>query len=143
MSATKDTAAVTPEATEAAPAATPVVDEVAAKLAEFGANDSVVAAVKALGVESVADLAELTEADLSGAGLPVVKVRKLLGSVKPVTGPTVDAPVMSSAAFDSVLPVVQDDASWLTALKTGGVLKVDQSTVVAAVRAARGTNSCS
>lgn len=135
MSDPKDTAAVTPEATEAALAAAPVVDEVAAKLAEFSASDTTVAAVKALGVESVADLAELNEADLAGAGLPVVKARKLLAAVKPAPN-VMDATVMGSAAFDGVLPGVGDDESWLKALKTGGVLKVDTSSVIAAVRAA-------
>lgn len=120
---------------ETVPAVDPVVGEVVPKLKEFGATDEIVVKVLNLGVESIADLATLTETDLVGAGLPVVKARKLLGAVKPAT-PTVDTTVMSSAAFDGVLPSVQDDASWLTALKTGGVLKVDQSTVVAAVRAA-------
>ena len=118
-----------------APEAAPVVDEIATKLAEFGANDDVVAKVKELGVESVGDLADLTETDLVGAGLPVVKARKLLTAVKPAPA-AVDTAVMNSAAFDGLLPSVQDDESWLKALKTGGVLKVDQSTVIAAVRAA-------
>ncbi len=130
MSEPKDTPVV-----ETVPAVDPVVNEVVPKLKEFGATDEIVVKVLNLGVESIADLATLTETDLVGAGLPVVKARKLLNTVKPAA-PSVDTTVMSSAAFDGVLPSVQDDASWLTALKTGGVLKVDQSTVVAAVRAA-------
>ena len=112
----------------------PAVDEVAAKLKEFGATDDIVTKIKVLGVETPSDIAELTEADLTAAGLPVVKARKLLDAIKPTKTP--DAPMVSSAAFEAVLPSVQDDESWLKALKTGGVLKVDQSTVIAAVRAA-------
>lgn len=111
------------------------VDVIADKLKEFGATDEIVAQVKSLGVETVDDLSQLTEADLVGVGLPVVKARKLLAQSKPaatVTEPT----VVSSAAFDGVLPTVPDDESWLKALKTGGVLKVDQSSVTAAIRAA-------
>ncbi len=110
-------------------------DEVAAKLIEFGANDEIIAKVRALGVDVVGDLATLNEADLVGVGMPVVKARHLLDSVAPVA-PAINNAVMSSAAFDGVLPNIQDDAAWLSALKTGGVLKVDQSTVIAAVRAA-------
>lgn len=112
----------------------PAVDAVAAKLKEFGASDEIVANVRNLGVETPEDLAELTEADLTTAGLPIVKARKLLTNVKPTKA--IDPPVVSNAAFEAVLPNIQDDESWLKALKTGGVLKVDQSTVIGAVRAA-------
>lgn len=110
-------------------------DEVAAKLTLFGATDEVVANVKKLGVETPDDLATLTESDLVGAGLLLVKARKLLADIRPAST-TASSPVMSSTTLDAVLPVVQDDDSWLRALKTGGVLKVDQSTVTAAIRAA-------
>ncbi len=109
-------------------------DAIAAKLKEFGATDDIVTKVKALGVETPEDITELTEADLTTAGLPVVKARKLLEAVKPAKAP--EAPVLSNATLEAVLPSIQDDESWLKALKTGGVLKVDQSTVIGAVRAA-------
>ena len=115
---------------------TPIVtDEVAAKLKEFSATDDTITQVKALGASTVADLSLLTEPELVAAGLAPLNARKLLSNVKPAA-PAVDTTVMNSAAFDGVLPTVQDDESWLKALKTGGVLKVDQSTVIAAVRAA-------
>ena len=95
---------------------TPIVtDEVAAKLKEFGATDDAVSKVKALGANTVADLSLVTEAELVTAGLAPLNARKLLGNVKPAA-PTVDATVMNSAAFDGVLPTVQDDESWLKAL---------------------------
>lgn len=115
---------------------TPIVtDEVAAKLKEFSATDDTITQVKALGASTVADLSLLTEPELVAAGLAPLNARKLLSNVKPAA-PAVDTTVMNSAAFDGVLPTVQDDESWLKALKTGGALKVDQSTVIAAVRAA-------
>ena len=45
------------------------------------------------------------------------------------------ATAMALGAFD-VLPQVPADEAWLTALRTGGVLKVEQSTVISAIRAA-------
>lgn len=117
----------------ATPVAAPA-DEVAAKLKEFGATDEVVTAVKELGVETVADLSQLTEADLTEAGLKLVKARKLVDDVKPAKTSTPDA-AANILALDGLLPQVQDDESWLKALKTGGVLKIDKSTAMAAVRA--------
>lgn len=122
--------------TDTATPATPVVasptDPIAAKLTEFGASEEIITAVKALGVDTVDDLSSLTETDLVGVGLPVVKARKLLAAVKPA--PTVDAGFVGINA--DLLPVTPDDESWLKALKIGGVLKVDSSTVIAAIRAA-------
>ncbi|HMR74607.1 MAG TPA: hypothetical protein PKD61_05835, partial [Polyangiaceae bacterium] len=120
--------------TDAVVDTTPAVDAVAAKLKEFGASDETVAKVKELGVETPEDITELNEADLTAAGLPIVKARKLLDAVTPAK--VIEAPVVSNTALEAVLPSVQDDESWLKALKTGGVLKVDQSTVIGAVRAA-------
>lgn len=110
-------------------------DEVAAKLAEHGASEQVIAKVLNLGVEKVTDLGDLTVDDLREAGMPVVKARQLIANVKPAV-PAVDTAVLNTATFDNLLPSPPDDESWLKALKTGGVLKVDQSTIVAAIRAA-------
>ena len=110
-------------------------DEVAAKLAEYGASEQVIAKVLSLGVEKVTDLGDLTVDDLREAGMPVVKARQLIANVKPAV-PAVDTAVLNTATFDNLLPSPPDDESWLRALKTGGVLKVDQSTVVAAIRVA-------
>jgi hypothetical protein len=45
---------------------------------------------------------------------------------------------MNAAAMnmDAVLPSVPNDDSWLNSLRAGGVLKIEQSTVISAVRAA-------
>ncbi len=118
----------------ATPVAAPT-DEVAVKLREFNASDEVVDAVKALGVDTVADLSLLTADDLVGAGLKLVKARKLLDAVKPPEPVVAEVDVAVAANFEA-LPSVPDDGSWLDMLKTGGVLKVDQSTIISTIRAA-------
>lgn len=114
-------------------------DNVFAKLKEFGASDDMVAKIKDdLGVESIDDLGLVNEGDLISAGLKTIQARKLLASlsVAPVVVST-PAEVPPFASFnDNILPSVPDDGSWLESLKAGGVLKVDQSTVISAVRAA-------
>ena len=113
-----------------------VTDDVTTKLTELGVDAEAINHIKNdLGVTSVDDLKVLTEADFVSAGLKVVQARKLVGAVAP-TVPVAEATALGTAAFDAVLPTVASDESWLEALKTGGVLKVDQSTVTAAIRAA-------
>lgn len=113
-----------------------VTDEVTAKLTELGVDDpTVVDNIKRLGVSTVDDLALLKETDLTNAGVSVIQARKLVAAFIPVPV-AADPTALNSAAFDSILPSVPSDESWLEALKTGGVLKVDQSTVIAAIRAA-------
>ncbi len=116
------------------------VDPVAAKLKSLGLDDIVITKVKdELGAETETDLARLTEADLVGVGVKKLKARQVIASLTPVPvapEPTATAPNPVAVSFDSVLPSVPTDASWLEALRTGGILKVDQSTVIAAIRAA-------
>jgi hypothetical protein len=76
-------------------------------------------------------LVELTEADLIGAGMLPIPARKLVAGLKPA----LEATPQVQFNFAEVLPAVPNDDSWLTALKVGGVLKVDESTVIAAIRA--------
>lgn len=141
---------VNPEMEETAGAATviepttdSVVDEVAAKLAELGIeDDKIVAAVKELGIECAADFADADKSDLVGAGIKPVQANKLLKSAAPqathevAAAPAATPPIMSAEIVSNILPDVPSDDSWLAMLKTGGILKVDQSTVIAAVRAA-------
>jgi hypothetical protein len=62
--------------------------------------------------------------------------RSLVVALQPKPAPVADAAAVSAVSFDAVLPAVPDDVSWLKALKAGGVLKVEQSTVISALRAA-------
>lgn len=110
-------------------------EDISVVLLKFGASEEAIVAIKGLGASTVEDLATLLEPDLIGAGMNVVSARKLIASLKPAT-PVVNSTVMNNVNFDGILPTVSDDSSWLNALKTGGVLKVDQSTIIAAIRAA-------
>lgn len=122
---------------------TPVVSEVASKLAEYGADDVVVnKIVDDLGVESLDDLAALEVDDLTGAGMKLAKARKLVNDLKsPAKSAATPAVAVAETRaiqtqFEALLPGVPSDESWLNALKTGGILKVDESSYIAAIRAA-------
>ena len=115
--------------------APPGSDPVTVKLVELGLTVEQIAEVKKLGAESVDDLAALTESDLTGF-LPILKARKIVAALAPVEPPGAVAPTMSSVNFDSLLPSVPDDSSWLSALRANGVRKMDDSTVISAIRAA-------
>ena len=118
--------------TDSAPSSS---DPLADKIMQAGGNADTVTSIKeTLGVTSVEDLALLTEADLVSHGILPVPARKLLASMK-VAPASPDTTALGAAALD-ILPMVPDDGSWLEALRTGGVLKVDQSTVISAIRAA-------
>lgn len=114
-------------------------DALASKIKEYGGNDTAVAKIRDLGVETVDDLRELTESDLTNAGLKLVKARKLLAELNNVAkneataAVTAATPIMSSD-YNMILPSPSTDESFLKALKAGGVLKVDDSSYEAALR---------
>ena len=113
----------------------PSFDEVVKQLNKVGVTDeAIIAAVKALGVNDPADFAELERHDLIGAGLNPVQANKIKKNTQDITINTMSP--AANASIDSILPVIPDEGSWLNALKVGGVLKPDQSTVIAAIRAA-------
>lgn len=131
-------------ASDEAPAAKPVVvSEVHAKLAEYDADEATIEkVVNELGVDTIDDLAILEVADLTGAGMKLVKARKLLAELKNA-GKSTAAPTVAAvetraiqSQFEALLPSIPNDESWLNALKTGGILKVDDSSYIAAIRAA-------
>ena len=114
----------------------PAADALTEKFTELGVTDEVATAVRELGVNDVAGLGFLTEDDLIDAGMAPIPARQMLAALKPAPPePTMPDAAALSVAYD-VLPSVPDDASWLNSLRTGGVLKVDTSTVIGAVRAA-------
>lgn len=131
-----DTPVDPPVESTTATAAKPTTDDaVTTNLKELGVGDEAIGRIKVLGVNEVSDLRYLKEETLISAGLNVVQAAKLVEALVP-PAPVAEATALGAATFDAVLPTVASDASWLEALKTGGVLKVDQSTVTAAVRAA-------
>jgi len=135
------------DAIETTPTATGTVEmtELEQQLTKYGVTSEVAKAVIAMGVASVSDLKLLKEDELVQAGMNLIQSRKLVASLKsePASQPNA-APVTPTAAKnpitntigDSVLPTIPADDTWLNILKTGGVLKVDQATYIAAVRAA-------
>ena len=113
-------------------------DPVSEKLLKMGLTGEQVGSIKTLGVESVDDLSNLVEGDLTALGIPPIKARKIIASFKVVITPvtaTVATPV-ATVNFDSVLPSMPSDESWLSSLRAEGVLRPAPSTVIAAIRAA-------
>jgi hypothetical protein len=103
------------------------------KLKEFGIGDTEISKIKdELGVSTLGDLSQVNEKDLVGVGVKLIPARKLIQSLAPA--PT--ASTVTTFSFDGVLPSVPSDESWIASLRAGGVIKVDKSSVLSAVRAA-------
>ncbi|OGI26163.1 MAG: hypothetical protein A3J76_01805 [Candidatus Moranbacteria bacterium RBG_13_45_13] len=113
-------------------------DPVKTKLEELSVPAEMIEKIKTeLGATTVEQLAGLTEKDLVACGMKPLPARDLLKALAPPAPSAAEAAgAMSAVSFDAVLPAVPSDASWLEALRAGGVLKVDQSTVISAIRAA-------
>lgn len=136
----KNIATTTTDSTTAAPAAP---SEVHAKLSEYGVDEAIIAKITDdLGAITIDDLASLEVSDLTGIGMKVAPARRLVNNLKsaakPATTPAVAAAETRAiqSQFEALLPSIPTDESWLNALKTGGVLKVDESSYIAAIRAA-------
>lgn len=133
----------TTSATTDAPASVPGLDAVRAKLSEYGADENAInSIINDLGVESVDDLSALEVADLTAVGVKLVKARKLItecnasAQVPAQTVAAAESRAITQGQFEALLPLVPNDDSWLNALKSGGILKVDDSSYIAAIRAA-------
>lgn len=119
------------------------VAEVRAKLTEYGTDEVIIdKIVNDLGAESLADLAALTVDDYVEAGMKKAKAQRLANELKSIAKPAT-SPSMTAAEtraiqgqFEALLPSIPTDESWLNALKAGGILKVDESSYIAAIRAA-------
>ena len=128
----------TPEVT--APASNPVLD-IFAKYG-VGAEEAQKIADN-LGIDAPEDFFNLDAEDLVGAGMKLAKARNLIADLKakdvaeaPAPAATAVATTMARDQFATLLPSVPSDESWLSSLKTGGVLNVDDSTYIAAIHAA-------
>jgi hypothetical protein len=139
---TTDTSATTNAdtgTTAALPAAAPAIDPITARLLELKVEPAIIAKIMELGAESVEDLSEIKVEDLTAFGMKPIPAKKLVAAFKASmpAAPVVSAPgAFAPVSFDYILPSVPSEDSWLAALKVGGVLKVDESTVISAVRAA-------
>jgi len=67
-------------------------------------------------------------------GTPIAVANKAIKTLRAVAAVTPAAVSMFNSS--DILPGVPTDESWLSALRAGGVLKVEQSTVISAIRAA-------
>ncbi len=108
------------------------------RLADFGiTNEEILNKISELGVETLEDLAELTAEDLRNCGVKLVTARKIVKALKPEATPEPKpVPATNVMTLDGILPTVPSDEAWLSALKSGGVIKVDDATYIAAIRAA-------
>lgn len=128
----------TPEVT--APAGNPVID-IFAKYG-VGAEEAQKIADN-LGIDVPEDFFNLDAEDLVGAGMKLAKARNLIADLKAKDEAKAETPAATAVAstmmrsqLATLLPTVPSDESWLSSLKTGGILKVDESTYIAAIRAA-------
>ena len=132
----------TAESALADSAANPFDNEVITKLIESGLDRTAAQKIMVdLGIENLEDLASLEVTDLTGAGMKLAKARKLVNELKTASKPATSAVATAETRaiqtqFEALLPPVPTDDSWLNALKTGGILKVDESSYIAAIRAA-------
>lgn len=110
------------------------------KLTEFGADPTVIEKiVSGLGVKTADDLKYLNENEFTGAGMKLISARKLVESIKEAQKPAANAEIGTSVItnqYSKLLPAIPDDGSWLEALKTGGILNVNEASLIGAVRAA-------
>lgn len=122
----------------------PVVEnELTTTLKSYNADDATIRKItEELGVETMEELASLDVKDLTDAGMKLAKAKTMLAKLNAATVEATPAPAPVAEVrpmqnnFDTFLPAVPSDDSWLLALKTGGILKVDESSYIAAIRAA-------
>ena len=140
--ATPDAPVVDATPAPAIPAPAPTAaSPVEQKLTEYGADSVTIQKILDLGVETVDDLKQLTDSDLVGAGMKLVKARKLISDFQAEAKAAAATPTAASgfvfpSAINSILPSVPTDEVWMNSLKTGGVLRIDDSTYIAAIKTA-------
>lgn len=113
------------------------------KLSEYGFDTDTIKNIKEnLGVETLEDLDVLEVEDLVKAGAKLVKARRLISDLKKEKATLSSASAAAAETharegqLEALLPSIPTDESWLNALKTGGILKVNESSYIAAIRAA-------
>lgn len=109
-------------------------DVLKVKLTSLGLTEEHVSKLEAEGAKDEAGIASLSASEIKDiAGCGLVTAKQVAAAFAAVPSSTT---FVSTDAFSSVLPTVPDEESWLKALRAGGVLKVEQSTVISAIRAA-------
>jgi hypothetical protein len=110
-------------------------DDLKTKLSELGLDEDQLRKLEAEGVSDESGMALLSDDDVKSiTGCGLVIARKVAAAFVP----TVEAatPAASAETLEMILPSVPDDQSWVDALRSGGVLKIEESTVISAIRAA-------
>lgn len=115
-------------------------DELKARLMDLGLTEEQIDKLQAEGVEGELEMAMLSEQEIRGlTGCTVIVARKAFNAFHPQ--PTAaEETAANTAAIQSVLPALPEDTSFLEMLKSGGVLKIDRVSVIAAMRAAVASN---
>jgi len=109
------------------------------KLEKIDFSAEQVEKLKAQGVKSIADMTMLNDHEIQDiTGCNIITAKKAVAAFAPEPADT--EPTVSSDAIQSVLPPLPDDQSFLEMLRTGGVLKIDRTNVIAAMRAAIASN---
>ena len=117
--------------------------ELLALIKKYGGDESVLDKLEAeYGVGNVSDLTMLKEDELAKAGLKLVKVRLMMKDLQEAEAKEAAAEAatkvpmaqMFTAGWDAILPAPSTEESFLRALRTGGILKVSDSTYEAALR---------
>lgn len=110
-------------------------EELKEQLTGLGFGDEQIAKLSEQGVQTDAEMAMLSENEIREiTGCTVIAAKKAAAAFTPK--PTEAEVASSTAAIQNVLPQLPDDKSFLEMLKVGGVLKVDRTNVIAAMRAA-------
>lgn len=100
----------------------------------LGLTEDQIKKLEETGVKESSDMELLSSEEvISVTGCNLVVGKKITAAFTPKVNST---PATMAFAADNILPEIPTDDSWLEALRTGGILKVDESTVIAAIRAA-------
>jgi len=119
--------------------ATPTGNPVTQYLMTLGVEEDKATQISEKLVDNVGELEHLTAGDFTSILKPgaaralVAKLQEKKTAASAAAAPT--AVGGNSVAF-ALLPEVPDDTAWLASLRTEGVLKVGQSTVISTIRAA-------
>jgi hypothetical protein len=113
--------------------------ELTDSLKQVGFDKAQIEKLEKEGVESADDMGMLSDDEVQKiTGCNVITAKKAVAAFAPAPAENGISP--SYDAIQSVLPQLPDESSFLEMLKTGGVLKIDTTNVIAAMRAAIASN---
>lgn len=111
-------------------------DELKKRLTQLGFTDVQIGKLEKQGVTTESEMALLSEEELrKHSGCNLIVSKKAVEAFRPQSTTVAEA-TAEAATIQSILPALPDDESFIQMLKVGGVLKVDRTNVIAAMRAA-------